>query len=49
MPLPSFWTIALGFWYGSKLLISGELSSGHFFTVLTSVVFGSIQAGNVFT
>ncbi|KDN46982.1 P-loop containing nucleoside triphosphate hydrolase protein [Tilletiaria anomala UBC 951] len=45
----AFWVIALGFWYGSHLLIDGELSSGAFFTVLTSVVFGSIQAGNVFS
>lgn len=40
--------IALGFWYGSTLLMSGEYTSGHFFTILTAVVFGSIQAGNVF-
>lgn len=44
----SFGVIALGFWYGSTLLISGEYDSGHFFTILTAVVFGSIQAGNVF-
>lgn len=45
----SFGVIALGFWYGSSLLLSGELNSGHFFTVLTAVVFGSIQAGNAFS
>ncbi|CAO1632776.1 unnamed protein product [Sympodiomycopsis kandeliae] len=44
----SFGVIALGFWYGSTLLIAGEYDSGDFFTVLTAVVFGSIQAGNVF-
>ncbi|MCO5599877.1 hypothetical protein L7F22_053984 [Adiantum nelumboides] len=42
-------TIALGFWYGSRLLINGEISSGHFFTVLTATVFASIQAGNAFS
>lgn len=44
----SFGVIALGFWYGSKLLIDGEYDSRRFFTILTAVVFGSIQAGNVF-
>ncbi|KAN0063605.1 hypothetical protein ACQY0O_004053 [Thecaphora frezii] len=44
----SFWVIALGFWYGSTLLRSGEYGSGQFFTIFTAVVFGSIQAGNVF-
>ncbi|PWN43517.1 putative Leptomycin B resistance protein pmd1 [Ceraceosorus guamensis] len=44
----AFGVIALAFWYGSGLLLDGEISSGHFFTVLTSVIFGSIQAGNVF-
>lgn len=44
----SFGVIALGFWYGSNLLIDGEYDSRSFFTILTAVVFGSIQAGNVF-
>lgn len=39
----AFWVIALGFWYGSRLLINQELNSAKFFTVLTAVVFGSIQ------
>ncbi len=39
----AFWVIALGFWYGSNLLINGEISSRSFFTVLTAVIFGSIQ------
>lgn len=42
-------TIALGFWYGSRLLLDGKISSGDFFTVLTATVFASIQAGNVFS
>jgi len=44
----AFPVIALAFWYGAKLMLQGEYSSGSFFTILTSVVFGSIQAGNVF-
>ncbi|PWN25584.1 putative Leptomycin B resistance protein pmd1 [Jaminaea rosea] len=44
----SFGVIALGFWYGSTLLLNNEYDSGQFFTILTAVVFGSIQAGNVF-
>ncbi|SPO40198.1 probable Leptomycin B resistance protein pmd1 [Pseudozyma flocculosa] len=44
----SFWVISLGFWYGSQLLRTGEYGSGQFFTIFTAVVFGSIQAGNVF-
>ncbi|WFD35699.1 ABC-type xenobiotic transporter [Malassezia cuniculi] len=55
----SYWVIALAFWYGSRLIVNtrmengqeipyGEYGTGQFFTILTSVVFGSIQAGNVF-
>lgn len=42
-------TIALGFWYGSQLLLDGRISGGAFFTVLTATVFASIQAGNAFS
>lgn len=44
----SFGVIALAFWYGSGLLLEGEYDSGTFFTIITAVIFGSIQAGNVF-
>ncbi|CBQ71273.1 probable Leptomycin B resistance protein pmd1 [Sporisorium reilianum SRZ2] len=44
-----FWIIGLGFWYGSHLLIRGEYTSGQYFTILTAVVFGSIQASNAFS
>ncbi|EST07302.1 ABC transporter, transmembrane domain protein [Kalmanozyma brasiliensis GHG001] len=44
-----FWIIGLGFWYGSHLLIAGEYTSGQYFTILTAVVFGSIQASNAFS
>jgi ATP-binding cassette subfamily B (MDR/TAP) protein 1 len=42
-------TIALAFWYGSRLLLEGHILGGHFFTVLTATVFASIQAGNAFS
>ena len=44
----AFFVIALGFWYGSQLQFRGEYHAGQFFTIFTAVVFGSIQAGNVF-
>nr|CDI56568.1 uncharacterized protein BN887_02363 [Melanopsichium pennsylvanicum 4] len=44
-----FWIIGLGFWYGSDLVIKGEYTSGQYFTILTAVVFGSIQASNAFS
>jgi ATP-binding cassette subfamily B (MDR/TAP) protein 1 len=44
----SFWVTALGFWYGSKLLGEGDYTSQQYFTIFTAVVFGSLQAGNVF-
>ena len=44
----SFFVISLGFWYGSQLQFRGEYDAGQFFTIFTAVVFGSIQAGNVF-
>lgn len=44
----SFWVTALGFWYGSRLLGDGEYTSQQYFTIFTAVVFGSLQAGNVF-
>ncbi|KDQ06807.1 hypothetical protein BOTBODRAFT_181275 [Botryobasidium botryosum FD-172 SS1] len=45
----SFFIIALVFWYGSRLVASGEMDIFHFFVCLMSVTFGAIQAGNVFT
>ncbi|KAI6035808.1 P-loop containing nucleoside triphosphate hydrolase protein [Pisolithus marmoratus] len=44
-----FWVIALVFWYGSGLVASLEVSTTDFFTALMSVVFGTIQAGDVFS
>ncbi|GAA5824101.1 hypothetical protein JCM11251_001522 [Rhodosporidiobolus azoricus] len=44
----SFFVIGLIFWYGSRQLVDGELSVREFFIAMISIVFGSIQAGNVF-
>ncbi|WWC92101.1 uncharacterized protein L201_007055 [Kwoniella dendrophila CBS 6074] len=45
----TFCIIALVFYVGALWIISGRYSTNHFFTVLTSVIFASMQAGNVFT
>ncbi|KAI6041411.1 P-loop containing nucleoside triphosphate hydrolase protein [Pisolithus marmoratus] len=45
----TFWVIALVFWYGSGLVASLEVSITDFFTALMGVVFGAMQAGNVFS
>ncbi|EIN12716.1 P-loop containing nucleoside triphosphate hydrolase protein [Punctularia strigosozonata HHB-11173 SS5] len=45
----SFYIIALIFWYGSRLVSDRELSTTDFFIGLMGTVFGSIQAGNVFS
>lgn len=36
-------------WYGCRQIVDEGLSTKDFFTSLTAVIFGSIQAGNVFT
>lgn len=36
-------------WYGCRQIVDNGLSTKDFFTSLTAVIFGSIQAGNVFT
>ncbi|WRT70520.1 uncharacterized protein IL334_007518 [Kwoniella shivajii] len=45
----TFLIIALVFYIGALWIISGRLNTSSFFTVLTSVIFASMQAGNVFT
>ena len=45
----SFLIIALVFYIGALWIVSGRYSTAQFFTVLTAVIFASIQAGNVFT
>ena len=44
----SFLIIALVFYVGALWIISGRYTTSEFFTVLTAVIFASIQAGNVF-
>ncbi|SCV74374.1 BQ2448_6806 [Microbotryum intermedium] len=44
----TFLVIGLIFWYGSHQLVDGALSTRTFFVAMISIVFGSIQAGNVF-
>ncbi|KAI0282942.1 P-loop containing nucleoside triphosphate hydrolase protein [Russula brevipes] len=44
----SFFTIALTFWYGSRLVSFQEFTPKQFFTGLMGTLFGAIQAGNVF-
>ncbi|CAI8057874.1 ATP-dependent translocase ABCB1 [Geodia barretti] len=41
-----FNTFALGFWYGSQLILDCELSAGDVVTVFFSVVLGSFSLGN---
>ncbi|WVR08476.1 hypothetical protein IAU60_005531 [Kwoniella sp. DSM 27419] len=45
----TFCIIALVFYVGALWIISGRYPTNVFFTVLTSVIFASLQAGNVFT
>ncbi|PLB50306.1 putative ABC transporter [Aspergillus steynii IBT 23096] len=40
--------MALGFWYGSRLIASGEYSNTQFFVVFLSVLFGGQAAGQIF-
>ena len=44
----AFLVIALVFYVGCLWLIDGRYQTNQFFTVLTSVVFAALQAGNVF-
>lgn len=44
-----FLVMALGFWYGSRLIVSGEYSVTQFFVIFISVVFGGQAASQFFT
>jgi ATP-binding cassette, subfamily B (MDR/TAP), member 1 len=44
-----FLVMALGFWYGSQLLASGEYTPQQFFTIFIAVVFGGSAAAQFFT
>ncbi|KIP05158.1 hypothetical protein PHLGIDRAFT_129050 [Phlebiopsis gigantea 11061_1 CR5-6] len=45
----SFFVISLVFWYGSRLVSEQKFGTFQFFVALQTTVFGSIQAGNVFS
>ncbi|WWC65424.1 uncharacterized protein I303_108042 [Kwoniella dejecticola CBS 10117] len=45
----SFCIIALIFYIGALWIIDGKYTTNSFFTVLTAVIFATLQAGNVFT
>jgi ATP-binding cassette subfamily B (MDR/TAP) protein 1 len=44
----NFLAMALGFWYGGRLLSTGEYSSSQFFIVFISVIFSSEAAAQFF-
>ncbi|RMD44957.1 hypothetical protein DV735_g9, partial [Chaetothyriales sp. CBS 134920] len=44
-----FLIMALGFWYGSRLLASGEYTTPQFFVIYISVIFGGQGAGQFFS
>jgi ATP-binding cassette, subfamily B (MDR/TAP), member 1 len=43
-----FLSMALGFWYGSRLLANGEYTSGQFYTIFIGVLFAGQAAGQFF-
>ncbi|ETN36902.1 uncharacterized protein HMPREF1541_07889 [Cyphellophora europaea CBS 101466] len=43
-----FLIMALGFWYGSRLLANGEYSTQQFFVIYIAVIFGGQAAGQFF-
>ncbi|OQU93656.1 ABC transporter transmembrane domain-containing protein [Cladophialophora immunda] len=43
-----FLAMALGFWYGSRLLSTGEYSTGQFYTIFVGVLFAGQAAGEFF-
>ncbi len=44
-----FLAFALGFWYGGRLLASGEYTLFQFFIVFSEIIFGAQSAGTVFS
>ena len=44
-----FLVMGLGFWFGSRLVASGEYSSQQFFTIFIAIVFGGQAAAQFFT
>lgn len=44
-----FFTFALGFWYGGRLMARGEYSMFQFFVVFSEIIYGAQSAGAVFS
>ncbi|RDW84701.1 hypothetical protein BP6252_02291 [Coleophoma cylindrospora] len=44
-----FLCIALGFWYGSQRIASGEYTMFQFFLAFSSIIFGAQSAGTIFS
>ncbi|KAF3056757.1 Leptomycin B resistance protein [Trichoderma lentiforme] len=42
-----FWNYGLGFWQGSRFLVSGEADVGQILTILMAILTGSYSLGNV--
>ena len=40
--------MALGFWYGGRLMSTGEYSAEQFFIIFVAIVFGGQAAGFLF-
>ncbi len=40
---------ALGFWYGGRLVITGEYSITQFFIIFVAIIFGAQSAGTIFS
>lgn len=45
----TFLVMALGFWYGGRLLVSGEYGLFQFFICFPAIVFGAQSAGTIFS
>ncbi|KAI9766804.1 MAG: GTPase-activating protein [Geoglossum simile] len=44
-----FLCIALGFWYGGRLIVRGEYNLFQFFVCFASIIFGAQSAGTIFS
>ena len=44
-----FLCIALGFWYGGTLIVSGEYGMTQFFICFSAIIFGAQSAGTIFS
>lgn len=47
--LPRYFVYALAYWWGAKLVRSGEYTTQQFFTVLPAILFSAQAAGQIFS